>query len=290
MACGAACAATGSRREHAVSASRRLRGPLRASTGGARAGAPRRGCAPGRARLARLLLRGPPLGDEGSRLAVHGDRRTLQLCLGGAARLPAQPTRPALLGARAPGRFRARRRWLEARGRDHRQPLRVPRRSLHRGPDRARRRAAAHPRRAPADERARRAPATDDPGGVLAALLRPLAVLQFSRKERETVEVATPSPSTEDIAQESEGAEQSSSGTAITPRPVGRTIFLLRLAAVLRPRVRSSRRETLASKRDGNPAVSLGLFEDLERELSRSRRFGHSFFLARIPRSRPARW
>jgi hypothetical protein len=49
-------------------------------------------------------------------------------------------------------------------------------------------------------------------------------VLQFSRKERETVEVATPGPSPEDIAQKSEGAEQSSSGTATTPRPLGRDI------------------------------------------------------------------
>jgi hypothetical protein len=112
------------------------------------------------------------------------------------------------------------------------------------------------------------------------------AVLQFSRKERETVEVATPSPSTENIAQKSEGAEQSNSGTSNTTRPVGRPIIRLGLAAVLKRRVRSSRRETLAWKRDGNRAVGLGSFEDLERELSRSRRFGHSFTLARIPRSR----
>ena len=59
------------------------------------AGAPRRGAASGRARRARLLLRRAPEWDEGCCLAVHGYRRRLRLCMGGAAHIPAQPRPPS---------------------------------------------------------------------------------------------------------------------------------------------------------------------------------------------------
>src|SRR6266545_4837533 len=59
-------------------------------------------------------------------------------------------------------------------GGDHGQRLRVPSARLHRHARPALRGAAAHPRRQAADERKRRAPAADDPRGVLAALQRDL--------------------------------------------------------------------------------------------------------------------
>jgi hypothetical protein len=110
-------------------------------------------------------------------------------------------------------------------------------------------------------------------------------VLHFRGEKSETGEVVTPSRSKGDVKQEPKGAEQSSSSATITPRPISLTVFRFRLRAVLRRRVRTSRSETLA-RRNGNWAAGLGSFEDLEREISRSRRFGHSFFLARIRRLR----
>lgn len=58
----------------------------------------------------------------------------------------------------------------------------------------------------------------------------------------------------------------------------------LLLWAFLRPRPRPGRNGT--RKRDCDWAVRHGSFEDLEREVSRSRRFGHPFFLARVPLAR----
>jgi hypothetical protein len=60
-----------------------------------------------------------------------------------------------------------------------------------------------------------------------------------------------------------------------------RTAHGLLLWAFLRPRPRPGRNGT--RKRDCDWAVRHGSFEDLEREVSRSRRFGHPFFLARVP-------
>jgi hypothetical protein len=111
-------------------------------------------------------------------------------------------------------------------------------------------------------------------------------VLHSSGERRETGEVATANRSNGDVKQESEGAEQSGNGAAGTQRPIRLTVLRFRLRAVLRRRVRSSRSETLAWSGDGNRPPSLGSFEDLEREISRSRRFGQSFFLARFPRPR----
>lgn len=90
-----------------------------------------------------------------------------------------------------------------------------------------------------------------------------------------------------DARRESTGAEQDVVGASITPGPVDRTAFRLRLRAFLRPHVRPGRTETLAWKRHRSWAAGPGSFEELEREVSRSRRFGHSFLLARVPRRRP---
>jgi hypothetical protein len=81
-------------------------------------------------------------------------------------------------------------------------------------------------------------------------------------------------------------SRRSKDDASITPRPVDRTVFRLRFRTLLRPRVRPGRTETVAWKRDSNWAVGLGSFEDLEREVSRSRRFGHPFCLALVPRPR----
>ena len=56
------------------------------------------------------------------------------------------------------------------------------------------------------------------------------------------------------------------------------------LWAFLKPGARPGRSGT--QKRDPDWAVRHGSFEDLEREVSRSRRFGHPFFLARVPLAR----
>lgn len=77
--------------------------------------------------------------------------------------------------------------------------------------------------------------------------------------------------------------EHGANGASITPGPADRTAFRLRSRVLVRPRVRPGLTETLAWKRDRNWAVGLGSFEDLEREVSRSRRFGHPFVLARVP-------
>ena len=119
--------------------------------------------------------------------------------------------------------------------------------------------------------------------GVIRVSDREVRVLHFSGGNRQTGEVATPSRSKRDAKQWSKGAEPSGSGASITPRPKSRTVvgsvsgFFSGHAFV------GAAPETLAWKRDRNWAPSLDSFEDLEREISRSRRFGHSFFLARFP-------
>src|SRR5512132_716898 len=98
---------------------RRLRRPLRAPPARTRAGAARRGLPAGRAGRGRLLLRRPPLRDEGRGLAVHRDRCRLRLRLGRAPLLAAQSP-PALPLARRTGRLRARPRRLAAGSGHHR--------------------------------------------------------------------------------------------------------------------------------------------------------------------------
>jgi hypothetical protein len=95
-------------------------------------------------------------------------------------------------------------------------------------------------------------------------------------------------PALESQEKQEGGDGQHESGASITARPASRTFFRFRLRAALRPRVRAGRSETLAWKRERALAVNLGSVEDLEREIVRSRRFGHSFVLARVPRSRAA--
>jgi hypothetical protein len=111
-------------------------------------------------------------------------------------------------------------------------------------------------------------------------------MLHFRGDQREDGQEATPRRSTGEVKQESETAEEGAGGVSITPRPTSPTVFRFRWRGVLIRRVRTSRSETLAWRRKRNWAASLGSFEDLEREISRSRRFGHSFFLARFPSPR----
>ena len=85
----------------------------------------------------------------------------------------------------------------------------------------------------------------------------------------------------------STGTEQDVVGASITPVPVDRNVFRLHLTALLRPRGRPGRTGTPPWKRHRSWAAGVGPFEELEREVSRSRRFGHSFLLARIPCRRP---
>ena len=91
---------------------------------------------PRRARADGLLLHRPPRRHQGRRLAVHGDRRRLELLLGRAARDAEEPRRALRLQARPPRRPRPARRRLGVRARLHRQRLRVPQPRLRRGPRR----------------------------------------------------------------------------------------------------------------------------------------------------------
>ena len=112
-------------------------------------------------------------------------------------------------------------------------------------------------------------------------------MLRFGEGKREKREVSAPSRSRGEAKQSPRGAERGADSASITPGPVDRTVFRVRFRALLRPRVRPRRTGTLAWKRDRNWAAGLGSFEDLEREVSRSRRFGHPFVLARVLRRRP---
>ena len=105
--------------------------------------------------------------------------------------------------------------------------------------------------------------------------------MHFSGKKKGTDEAAKPSRMEGDGRVG--GPEESRNGAVITVSSASRSLFRFRLRAVLRPRLRAGRSETLAGKRERIWAANLGSFEDLEREISRSRRFGHSFFLARFP-------
>jgi hypothetical protein len=111
--------------------------------------------------------------------------------------------------------------------------------------------------------------------------------VRFGERKKGKSEASAPSRSGRDATPASNSVEQGADGASITPGTVDRTVFRLRFRALLRPRVRPGRTETLAGKRDPNWAASLGSFEDLEREVNRSRRYGHPFCLARFPRRRP---
>jgi hypothetical protein len=103
-------------------------------------------------------------------------------------------------------------------------------------------------------------------------------VLRKGEKRRN--KVSAPSRAGGEATQEGSPVE----GAAGTPGAVDRTVFRLLFWAFLRPRARPSRNE--ARRRDPGWAEAHGSFGDLEREVSRSRRFGHPFVLARIPLAR----
>ena len=122
------------------------------------------------------FYRRPAVRHQGDRLAIHRDRRRLRLHLGRAAHLRAQPAARAHRRARPPGRRRARGGRLEAQARSPpttaRSSARSELRRRRRGP---RRQPAPDQGRAPELKRLRRARPADDPRGVLAPGLRPLA-------------------------------------------------------------------------------------------------------------------
>jgi hypothetical protein len=103
-------------------------------------------------------------------------------------------------------------------------------------------------------------------------------VLRKGEKRRN--KVSAPSRAGGEATQEASPVE----GVEGTPGAVDRTVFRLLFWAFLRPRARPGRNE--ARKRGPGWAEAHGSFEDLEHEVSRSRRFGHPFVLARLPLAR----
>jgi hypothetical protein len=103
-------------------------------------------------------------------------------------------------------------------------------------------------------------------------------VLRKGEKRLNTVSV--PSRGNGEAMQEASPVQ----GADGTPGTVDRTVFRLLFWAFLRPTARPGRNE--ARKRDPGWAEAHGSFEDLEREVSRSRRFGHPFVLVRVPLAR----
>jgi hypothetical protein len=106
-------------------------------------------------------------------------------------------------------------------------------------------------------------------------------VLRKSEGKRENTALA-PSRSSGAAMQEATSVQEAEG----TPGTVDRTVFHLLLWGVLKSKARPGRNGV--RKRDPDWAVRHGSFEDLEREISRSRRFGHSFVLARLPLARSA--
>lgn len=105
--------------------------------------------------------------------------------------------------------------------------------------------------------------------------------MRFDVRKRRENELSEPSRSWDDAAQVSKGVEEAADGT---PSAVDQREFHLR-SGHFGARVRPGRNRTPVLKQDVNWAASLGSVEDedLEREVSRSRRFGHPFVLARVP-------
>jgi hypothetical protein len=104
-------------------------------------------------------------------------------------------------------------------------------------------------------------------------------VLRKGEKRLNTV--SAPSRGSGEAMQEASPAQ----GADGTPGAVDRTVFRLLFWASLRPTARRPGRNE-ARKRDPGWAEAHGSFEDLGREVSRSRRFGHPFVLARVPLAR----
>ena len=107
--------------------------------------------------------------------------------------------------------------------------------------------------------------------------------MRFDVRKRRKNKLSEPSRLRDDAAQVSKGAEETADGT---PSAVDEREFHLRSGVHFGARARPGRTGTPVRKRDANWAASLGSVEDLEREVSRSRRFGHSFCLALVPRPR----
>jgi hypothetical protein len=104
--------------------------------------------------------------------------------------------------------------------------------------------------------------------------------VRFDVRKRRENKLSEPSRSWDDTAQVSKGAEEAADGT---PSAVDQREFHFRSGVHFGARVRPGRNGTPVRKRDANWAATLGSVEDLEREVSRSRRFGHPFVLARVP-------
>jgi hypothetical protein len=110
--------------------------------------------------------------------------------------------------------------------------------------------------------------------------------VRFDVRKRRKNELSEPSRLRDGAAQVSKGVEEAAEGT---PGAVDRREFHRRSGVHFGARVRPGRNGTPVRKRDVNWAASLGSVEDLEREVSRSRRFGHPFVLARVPLRRTGR-
>lgn len=109
-------------------------------------------------------------------------------------------------------------------------------------------------------------------------------MVHFNGEKRKTVQIVASSPSGDSTPEP--GRVDRGKSTSFRRRLADRTVFRLRPRALLRRRARPSSAETPQRTRVGPGAVTLGSFEDLERELRRSRRFGRPFVLARVHRSR----
>jgi hypothetical protein len=105
--------------------------------------------------------------------------------------------------------------------------------------------------------------------------------VRFDVRKRRENKLSEPSRSRDDAAQVSKGVEEAADGT---PSAVDQREFHFRSGVHFGARARPGRNGTPVRKRDANWAASLGSVEDedLEREVSRSRRFGHPFVLARV--------
>lgn len=110
-------------------------------------------------------------------------------------------------------------------------------------------------------------------------------MVHFNGEKRRAVEVATASAHAAESMPET-GRQDRSETVPIAPRPERQFVFRLPRLAVLGRRLQAVRRRAPRRRHDSTEAATLGSFEDLERELSRSRRFGRPFVLARVQRSR----
>jgi hypothetical protein len=110
-------------------------------------------------------------------------------------------------------------------------------------------------------------------------------VVHFNGEKRRTVEVATASARAAESTPET-GRQDRSETVSIAPRPERHTVFRRPRLAFLGQRLRAVRKGGPQRRYVSAGTATLGSFEDLERELSRSRRFGRPFVLARVQRSR----